>query len=71
MIQLQSTTDQMVMKTYLELEELELLELSDTNPRDCLLIRLLSRLGCRVSEALAISVDDIDFQERVVTIQHL
>ncbi len=60
-----------MIKTYLESEELELLELSATNPRDRLLIRLLSRLGCRVSEALAISVDDIDFQESVVTIQHL
>jgi len=59
------------MKTYLELEELELPELSATNPRDRLLIRLLSRLGCRISEALSLSVEDIVFRERVVTIQHL
>lgn len=59
------------MKTYLESEETKLLEISATNPRDRLLIRLLSRLGCRISEALALSVKDIDFQERVVTIQHL
>ena len=59
------------MKTYLESEEIEKMELSATNPRDRLLIRLLSRLGCRISEALTISVEDIDFQVRVVTIQHL
>jgi len=59
------------MKTYLESEEIEKMELSANNPRERLLIRLLSHLGCRVSEALAISVGDIDFQERVVTIQHL
>ena len=59
------------MKTYLELEELELLELSATNPRDRLLIRLLFRLGCRVSEALALKVSDIDFERGTVTILHL
>ena len=59
------------MKTYLELEELELLELSATNPRDRLLIRLLFRLGCRVSEALALKVSDIDFEQGTVTILHL
>jgi len=59
------------MKTYLKSEELELMELSATNPRDRLLIRLLSHLGCRVSEALALSVEDVDFQECMITIQHL
>ena len=59
------------MKTYLESEETKLLELSATNPRDCLLIRLLSRLGCRVSEALALSVEDVDFKGCTITIQHL
>lgn len=59
------------MKTYLESEEIERMELFANNPRDQLLTRLLSRLGCRISEALVISVDDIDFTERMVTIQHL
>lgn len=59
------------MKTYLKSEEIKLLELSATDPRDRLLIRLLSHLGCHVSEALALTVDDIDFLERMVTIQHL
>ena len=39
--------------------------------RDRLLIRLLFRLGCRVSEALAIRVNDIDFARGTVTILHL
>jgi len=59
------------MKTYLESEEIKLLELSATNPRDRLLIRLLFRLGCRVSEALALKVSDIDFEQGNVTILHL
>ncbi|MBM4462359.1 MAG: integrase [Chloroflexi bacterium] len=58
-------------KVYLELDEVARLEKTPTNLRDQLLIRLLFRLGCRVSEALAITVDDIDFGTAVVTIQHL
>lgn len=59
------------MKTYLELQEVRLLEQAATNLRDRLLIRLLSRLGCRISEALALTVQDIDFVQGTVTIQHL
>ena len=39
--------------------------------RDRLLIRLLARLGCRISEALALTVKDIDFGSGTVTILHL
>ena len=39
--------------------------------RDKLLIRLLFYLGCRVSEALGLRVEDIDFERGTVTIQHL
>lgn len=39
--------------------------------RDRLLIRLLFRLGCRVSEALALTVDNIDLGKGLVTIIHL
>ena len=39
--------------------------------RDRLLIRLLFRLGCRVSEALALTMDDIDMSKGLVTILHL
>jgi len=41
------------------------------NLRDRLLIRLLFRLGCRVSELLAVKISNIDFLHRTVTIQHL
>ncbi len=59
------------MKAYLELEEVELLEKAATNLRDRLLIRLLFHLGCRISEALGLTVKDIDFDSGTVSIQHL
>lgn len=59
------------MKAYLEIEETEQLEKAATYLRDKLLIRLLVRLGCRISEALALGVEDIDFVQGIVTIEHL
>ena len=59
------------MKTYLELKEVELIEQAAEYLRDKLLIRLLFHLGCRISEALGISVGDIDFNQATVTIAHL
>ena len=59
------------MKAYIEPEEVKLLEEAATNLRDKLLIRLLFRLGCRVSEVLALMVDDIDFANGTITIKHL
>jgi len=72
----------MTAKAYLEPQEVELLEggalaydRRERKWKPCLmyqlLVRLLFRLGCRVSEALGIGVDDIDFKNRRVTIQHL
>lgn len=58
-------------KAYLEKTEIEKLEKAATNLRDRLLIRLLSHLGCRISEALNIVEDDVDFVSGTVTIQHL
>ena len=58
-------------KAYLELEEVEDLEEAAEYLRDKLLIRLLFRLGCRISETLGISVSDIDFNQGTVTIEHL
>ena len=58
-------------KAYLEPEEVKQLEQAADNLRDKLLIRLLFRLGCRVSEALGIGEDDLDFKHGTVTIQHL
>jgi integrase/recombinase XerD len=59
------------MKAYLEPEEVLKLEQAADNLRDTLLIRLLFRLGCRISEALGIAVNDIDFKRGTVTIEHL
>ena len=58
-------------KTYLEVGEIEKLEEAAGYLRDKLLVRLLFHLGCRVSEALGITVGDIDFKQGTVTIQHL
>jgi integrase/recombinase XerD len=58
-------------KAYLEPAEVEKLEQTAEFLRDKLLIRLLFHLGCRVSEALGIRVDDIDFKQGTVTIEHL
>jgi integrase/recombinase XerD len=59
------------MKAYLEPEEIEKLENAALFLRDKLLIMMLFHLGCRISEALGISVEDIDLGNGTVTIQHL
>ncbi len=61
----------MMDRAYLEPNEVERMENAATCFRDRLLIRLLFRLGCRTSEALALKVADIDFTQGMVTIQHL
>jgi len=58
-------------KAYLDPEEAELLEDAAANLRDRLLVRVLFHLGCRVSEALGIAVEDVDLTNGTVTIQHL
>jgi len=59
------------MKAYLEPQEITLLEQAALNLRDRLLIRMLFHLGCRISEDLGIEVENIDFSQGTVTIQHL
>ena len=59
------------MKAYLEPAEIEVMEKAASSLRDKLLIRLLFHLGCRITEALSIKVDDIDFTRGTVTIIHL
>jgi len=59
------------MKVYLEFADIALMEKVAKCFRDQLLIRLLFRLGCRISEALGLVVEDIDFAQGTVTIQHL
>ncbi len=59
------------MKTYIEPSEVATMEKAGTNLRDKILIRLLFHLGSRITEALGITVDDIDLANGTVTIQHL
>jgi len=59
------------MKAYLEPDEVVMMEKAASNLRDKLLIRVLFHLGCRVSEALGLSVQDIDFGQALLTIKHL
>ncbi len=59
------------MKTYLEEKEIIAMEMIPGNLRDRLLIRILFHLGCRISEALALTVTDIDFNKSTVIIKHL
>lgn len=59
------------MKTYLELDDMAAMEMAATNLRDRLLIRMLSRLGCRISEILGLTLQDIDFIHGTLTIKHL
>ncbi len=59
------------MKTYLEPVDIELMQQVAGCLRDRLLVRLLFRLGCRVSEALALKESDIDFEHGTITILHL
>ena len=49
------------MKAYLDAREVTQLTEAATNLRDKLLVTMLFfRMGCRVSEALALQVEDID-----------
>jgi integrase/recombinase XerD len=59
------------MKTYIGPEEIDQMEQSAEYLRDKILVRLLFRLGCRISEVLGITVSDIDFDQSTVTIVHL
>jgi integrase/recombinase XerD len=58
-------------KTYLTPEEIRKIEDEAGNLRDRLLIRMLFHLGCRISEALAIETEHIDFINQAITIRHL
>lgn len=59
------------MKAYLEVADVDMMERAASCLRDRLLIRLPFRLGCRVSEVLALKMSDIDLQWATVTILHL
>ena len=59
------------MKAYIEPDEVTMMEKTASNLRDKILIRLLFHLGCRITEALALNVEDIDFAQGTITIKHL
>jgi len=59
------------MKAYVEPEEVAQMEKAASNLRDKLLVRTLFHLGCRVTEALGLAVEDIDFNRALLTIKHL
>ena len=59
------------MKAYLEPDEVTMMEAAATNLRARLLIRLLYHLGCRITEALTIGVQEIDFGNSAISILHL
>ncbi|MFA5368055.1 MAG: site-specific integrase, partial [Dehalococcoidia bacterium] len=59
------------MRAYLEANEIDRMESAANNLRDKLLIRLLFHLGCRISEVLALTTNDIDLERGTVTILHL
>ncbi len=59
------------MKAYLEPDEVAMMEKAASNLRDKLLIRTLFHLGCRITEALGLTVEDIDFSRSLLTIKHL
>jgi integrase/recombinase XerD len=58
-------------KTYLQPQDVDLLERQASSLRDRLLIRVLFCTGCRISEALGLTLRDVDFEEGALTIQHL
>ena len=60
-----------MVKVYLELDDMVAMEMAAKNLRDRVLIRMLSRLGCRISEALGLTLQDVDFTRSTVTIKHL
>ena len=56
---------------YLTFKHIDAIIETAINLRDRLLMWLLSRTGCRVSEILAIVVDDINLASGVIVIKHL
>ena len=58
-------------KLYLETSETEAIENAASNLRDKLLVRLFCRVGCLVSEAVALTVHDIDLVNGTIRINNL
>jgi len=58
-------------KTYLELSEVDEMEKAARYLRDRLLVRVLFWAMVRISEAVALRVEDVDFDQGTITIKHL
>ena len=56
---------------YLALDDVELISLKAKCLRDEILVRVLFFGACRLSEALSLAVDDIDFATATIKIEHL
>jgi len=61
----------MASKAYLTPEDAEGMAQAATCVRDELLVRVLFWASCRISEALGLTVDDVDPTQGTITIQHL
>jgi integrase/recombinase XerD len=59
------------MKTYLEIPEIERMEEASQCMRDRLLNRILARTGCRITEVISLTTDDVDLESGLVKIIHL
>lgn len=59
------------LKTYLEPEQVDAIIAATTNPRNKAFIALLARSGTRISEAVQLKVNDVDFQRGTLKIVHL
>lgn len=59
------------LKAHLEPAQIERLIAAATNPRDKAFISVLAMTGIRISEAIELKVNDIDFQRGMLAIVHL
>ena len=60
----------MAVKEFLDTKDTAALENAAIYLRDQVLIRILRRLGCRVSEALGIELRNVDFANKSIIIEH-
>jgi integrase/recombinase XerD len=58
-------------KGYMERKQVEKTIAAATNPRDKAFIAVLARTGIRISEAIQLKTNDIDFERGMLTIIHL
>jgi integrase/recombinase XerD len=61
----------MDVQAYLEADQTAKLEAATVCLRDRILVRFPRQLGCRISEAIGIAVEDINFEKSQLTIEHL